>query len=63
MLFVTEKKAKFADSHVTDDVITLNVTWGDIVWQILSCFMIITFLIFYFYSKAHRLRFAPYAAT
>ena len=23
--------------HVTDDVITLDVTWEDILWQMLSC--------------------------
>ena len=24
-------------SHVTDDVIALDVTWEDILWQMLSC--------------------------
>ena len=28
---------KLGNSHVTDDVITLDVTWEVILWQILSC--------------------------
>ena len=32
-----QKKNKFGNSHVTDDVITLYVTWEDILWQVLSC--------------------------
>ena len=33
----SNKKSKFGKSHVTDDVITLDVTWKDILWQKRSC--------------------------
>ena len=33
----SNKKSKFENSHVPNDVITLYVTWGDILWQVLSC--------------------------
>ena len=32
-----KKKNEFGNSHVTDNVITLDVTWEDILWQMLSC--------------------------
>ena len=31
----SNKKTLFGNSHVTDDVITLGVTWEDILWQML----------------------------
>ena len=31
------KKTLFGNSQVIDDVITLDVTWKDILWQMLSC--------------------------
>ena len=30
------KKIWFSNDHVTDDIITLGVTWEDILWQMLS---------------------------
>ena len=33
----SNKKTYFGNSHVTDDLITLDVTWEDILWQMLSC--------------------------
>ena len=33
----SNKNPYFSNGHVTDDVITLDVTWEDILWQILSC--------------------------
>ena len=33
----SNKKTYLGNSHVTDDVITLDVTWEDILWQMLSC--------------------------
>ena len=33
----TNKKTLFGNSHVTDDVITLDETWEDILRQMLSC--------------------------
>ena len=33
----SNQKTLFGNSHVTDDVITLDVTWEDILWQMLSC--------------------------
>ena len=35
-LVTATKKNQFGNSHVTDDVITLDVTWEDILWQMLS---------------------------
>ena len=31
----SNKKSKFENSHVIDDVITLYMTWRDILWQVL----------------------------
>ena len=31
----SNKKSKFENSHVIDDVITLHMTWRDILWQVL----------------------------
>ena len=36
-LITATQKNKFGNSHVTNDVITLYVTWEDILWQVLSC--------------------------
>ena len=33
----SNKKTLFVNNHVTDDVITLAVTWEDVLWQMLSC--------------------------
>ena len=34
--FHSDKKKLFGNSHVTDDGITLDATWEDILWQMLS---------------------------
>ena len=33
----SNKKTGFRNSHVTDDVMTLGVTWDDILWQMICC--------------------------
>ena len=33
----SNKKTLFGNSHVNDDAITLDVSWEDILWQMLSC--------------------------
>ena len=33
----SNKKTLFGNSHMADDVITLDMTWEDIFWQMLSC--------------------------
>ena len=33
----SNKKTQFGNSHVTDNVLTLDVSWEDILWQMLSC--------------------------
>ena len=35
--FSQQQKTKFGNSRMTDDVMTLDVTWEDILWQMLSC--------------------------
>ena len=39
------KKTKFGNSHVTNDVITLDATWGDILWQMVSCCRLTVFYV------------------
>ena len=36
-LVTATKQTQFGNSPVIDDVITLDVTWEDISWQMLSC--------------------------
>ena len=34
---LSNQKNLIGKSHVTDDVITLDVTWENILWQMLPC--------------------------
>ena len=33
----SNRKSLFGNNHVTDDVIILDVTWQDILWQMIPC--------------------------
>ena len=51
----SNKKSKFENSHVTDDVTTLYMTWEDILWQVLTCCGLTFFYIWNWQSyKAYK---------
>ena len=49
----SNRKSKFENSHVTDDIITLYVTWEDILWRVLSCCGL-TFFYVWNYKQSYK---------